>query len=176
MSEAPSSGPSRTFTYNTTVSWKGEHRGRVVMGNGPEMDFSAPPEAHGHAGVLTPEMVVTMAEQPLIFAMANPVPEIMPEQARAAGAAIIGTGRSDYPNQINNALAFPGVFRGALDVHARKIDDDMKVAAAHALAGYVKRPARDHIMPPVLDRSVVKVVAAAVSSAARGSGMARDVG
>jgi len=127
-------------------------------------------------GLLKAEMIRSMNDDPIVFAMANPVPEIMPEQARAAGAAIIGTGRSDYPNQINNALAFPGVFRGALDVHARKIDDDMKVAAAHALAGYVKRPARDHIMPPVLDRSVVKVVAAAVSSAARGSGMARDVG
>jgi len=127
-------------------------------------------------GLVKGDMIRSMNDDPIVFAMANPVPEIMPDMAKGAGAAIVGTGRSDYPNQINNALAFPGVFRGALDTHARKINDEMKVAAAHALAGYVKRPAREHIMPPVLDRSVVKVVATAVSNAARESGVARDIG
>ena len=121
-------------------------------------------------------MIRTMNEDPIVFAMANPVPEVMPDVALAAGAAVVGTGRSDYPNQINNALAFPGVFRGALDVHARVINDEMKVAAAHALARYVDKPARDRIMPPVLDHGVVQAVATAVSEAARYSGAARDVG
>lgn len=121
-------------------------------------------------------MIMAMNDDPIIFAMANPVPEIMPDEAKAAGAGIVGTGRSDYPNQINNALAFPGVFRGALDVHAKKINDEMKVAAAHALADHVKKTARDHILPAVLDRSVVQAVASAVSEAALNSGVARDIG
>jgi len=100
----------------------------------------------------------------------------MPDVALAAGAAVVGTGRSDYPNQINNALAFPGVFRGALDAHARVINDEMKVAAAHALARYVESPVKDRIMPLVLDRGVVQAVATAVSEAARYSGAARDIG
>jgi malate dehydrogenase (oxaloacetate-decarboxylating) len=120
-------------------------------------------------------MVRTMNDDPIIFAIANPVPEIMPETAKAAGAGIVGTGRSDYPNQINNALAFPGVFRGALDAHATRINDEMKVAAAHAIAGHVKKPARDHILPAILDKSLVEVVASAVRNAAEYSGTARTI-
>jgi malate dehydrogenase (oxaloacetate-decarboxylating) len=126
-------------------------------------------------GIVNGDMIRTMNDDPIIFAIANPVPEVMPEIAKAAGAGIVGTGRSDYPNQINNALAFPGVFRGALDAHARKINDEMKVAAAHAIANHVKKPARDHILPPVLDKSVVKVVASAVREAAQYSGTAREI-
>jgi malate dehydrogenase (oxaloacetate-decarboxylating) len=125
---------------------------------------------------VTGDMIRKMNDDPIVFAMANPVPEVMPDVARAAGAAIVGTGRSDFGNQINNALAFPGVFRGALDARATRINDDMKVAAAHALAGYVAKPARDHIMPAVLDRHVVRAVADAVQRAALGSGVARDTG
>jgi malate dehydrogenase (oxaloacetate-decarboxylating) len=121
-------------------------------------------------------MIRSMNDNPIVFAMANPVPEIMPDVALSAGAAIVGTGRSDFGNQINNALAFPGVFRGALDARASRINDDMKVAAAHALAGYVARPNRDHIMPAVLDRHVVKAVADAVRQAAVDSGVARNSG
>jgi len=104
-------------------------------------------------GLMTKEMIRSMNENSIVFTMANPVPEIMPELAKAGGASIIGTGRSDYPNQINNALAFPGVFRGALDAHARKINDEMKVAATHALTDYVKNPVKDHILPAVLDKT-----------------------
>jgi len=125
--------------------------------------------------LVTGPMIRTMNDDPIVFAMANPVPEVMPEVALAAGAGVVGTGRSDYPNQINNALAFPGVFRGALDARARVINDEMKVAAAHALARYVESPARDRIMPPVLDRGVVQAVAAAVREAATYSGVARDI-
>jgi malate dehydrogenase (oxaloacetate-decarboxylating) len=104
------------------------------------------------------------------------MPEILPGDALQAGAAIVGTGRSDFPNQINYALAFPGIFRGALDVQATRISDEMKVAAAHALADYVKRPRRDRILPAVLDRKVVTAVARAVSEAAKASGCARNIG
>ena len=114
------------------------------------------------AGALTPEMVKTMAKDPIIFAMANPVPEIMPELAKKAGAAVVGTGRSDYPNQINNCLAFPGVFRGALDVKAPRITTGMKLAAARALAALVDKPTPERIIPWALDKSVVPAVAAAV--------------
>jgi malate dehydrogenase (oxaloacetate-decarboxylating) len=127
-------------------------------------------------GIVTGDMIRSMNDNPIVFAMANPVPEIMPDVALSAGAAIVGTGRSDFGNQINNALAFPGVFRGALDARASRINDDMKVAAAHALAGYVARPNRDHIMPAVLDRHVVKAVADAVRQAAVDSGVARNSG
>jgi malate dehydrogenase (oxaloacetate-decarboxylating) len=126
--------------------------------------------------LVTGAMIQAMNDDPIVFAMANPVPEVMPDVALAAGAAVVGTGRSDYPNQINNALAFPGVFRGALDAHARVINDEMKVAAAHALARYVESPVKDRIMPLVLDRGVVQAVATAVSEAARYSGAARDIG
>ena len=124
---------------------------------------------------VTPEMVKGMNKDPILFPMANPTPEIMPDLALAAGAAVVGTGRSDFPNQINNVLAFPGIFRGALDVRASDINDEMKIAAAHAIAGYLPegelRP--DRIIPSALDRGVAAAVAKAVSDAARKSGVAR---
>jgi malate dehydrogenase (oxaloacetate-decarboxylating) len=123
--------------------------------------------------IITPAMVRSMNTDPVIFALANPQPEILPHDAHIAGAAIIGTGRGEYPNQINYALAFPGIFRGALDVHATRISDEMKVAAAHALADYVTHPQKNRILPPVLDRDVVRAVARAVSAAAVTSGCAR---
>jgi malate dehydrogenase (oxaloacetate-decarboxylating) len=126
-------------------------------------------------GIITPSMVRSMNKDPVIFALANPMPEILPGDALQAGAAIVGTGRSDFPNQINYALAFPGIFRGALDVQATRISDEMKVAAAHTLADYVKRPRRDRILPAVLDRKVVTAVAWAVSEAAKASGCARNI-
>jgi malate dehydrogenase (oxaloacetate-decarboxylating) len=99
----------------------------------------------------------------------------MPDAALRAGAAIVGTGRSDFPNQINNALAFPGVFRGALDVHATRMSDEMKIAAAHALADYVGKPHREHIVPAILDKAVTRSVALAVREAAVKSGCAREI-
>jgi malate dehydrogenase (oxaloacetate-decarboxylating) len=114
-----------------------------------------------------------MNPDPIIFAMANPVPEIMPDKARHAGAAVVGTGRSDFPNQINNVLAFPGIFRGALDACATRITDEMKVAAAHAIAGYVTKPRRDRIMPNILDKEVTRRVALAVKDAAVQCGCSR---
>jgi malate dehydrogenase (oxaloacetate-decarboxylating) len=126
-------------------------------------------------GVLTEEMIRRMDADPIIFAMANPVPEIMPEKAWNAGAAVVGTGRSDYPNQINNVLAFPGIFRGALDAFATRINDDMKIAAAHAIADAVPEPRKDHIMPNILDKEVTRRVAAAVKEAALLSGCGRKV-
>lgn len=124
---------------------------------------------------VTPEMVKSMAKDPIIFPMANPTPEIMPEVAIEAGAAVVGTGRSDYPNQINNVLAFPGIFRGALDVRASDINDAMKIAAAKAIASFVTddKLAPDYIIPSVLDKSVAKAVAEAVAQAARDTGVAR---
>ncbi|HVP94799.1 MAG TPA: NAD-dependent malic enzyme, partial [Methanoregulaceae archaeon] len=124
-------------------------------------------------GIITKKMVRKMNKDPIVFAMANPVPEIMPGDALDAGAAIAGTGRSDFPNQINNALAFPGVFRGALDARATKITNEMKVAAAHALANYIRNPAKDRILPSVLDRRVTSAIAKAVKEAAIASGCAR---
>lgn len=124
--------------------------------------------------IITTAMVRSMNKDPVIFAMANPVPEILPHDAHMAGAAIVGTGRSEYPNQINYALAFPGIFRGALDVHATRISDEMKVAAAHALADYLPHPQKNRILPLVLDRGVVVAVAKAVSAAAVTSGCARS--
>ncbi|MBN1431220.1 MAG: NADP-dependent malic enzyme [Methanomicrobiaceae archaeon] len=126
------------------------------------------------AGILTGDMIHRMNDNPIIFAMANPVPEIMPEMAKRAGAAIVATGRSDYPNQINNALVFPGVFRGALDAYATKISDEMKVSAAHALAEYVRRPTREHIIPRVLDREVTRSIAEAVRASAIKWGYSRE--
>lgn len=114
--------------------------------------------------LLNPDMIKSMANKPIVFAMANPVPEIDPNLAKSAGAFIVGTGRSDYPNQINNVLAFPGVFRGALDNKVTKITDEMKIAAAKALANYVKENelSVDFILPSPLDKSVVSVIAAAI--------------
>lgn len=114
------------------------------------------------AGLLTAEMVKTMAERPIVFALANPVPEIMPDIAKAAGAFIVATGRSDFSNQINNVLAFPGIFRGALDNKIKQFTDDMFLAAATALAAYVKNPTVDMILPSPFDKGVVEVVARAI--------------
>jgi malate dehydrogenase (oxaloacetate-decarboxylating) len=126
-------------------------------------------------GVVTEEMVRSMNKDPVVFAMANPVPEIWPDAAKRAGAAIVGTGRSDFPNQINNVLAFPGIFRGALDARATRITDEMKIAAAHAIAEYVPRPKRDHILANILDKEVTKAVAKAVADAAGKCGCSRHV-
>lgn len=126
-------------------------------------------------GCVTPDMVKTMNENPILFPMANPVPEIMPDLAKQAGAAVVGTGRSDFPNQINNVLAFPGIFRGALDVRASDINDAMKLAAAKAIADYVtdEQLSAEYIIPSALDRAVTAAVAQAVAQAARDSGVAR---
>ena len=111
------------------------------------------------AGLLTPELVQKMAKDPLVFALANPVPEIMPDVAKQAGVAIIGTGRSDFPNQVNNSLAFPGIFRGALDHGVKKITDQHKLAAAEALANLVENPTVDKVVPTAFDKGVVEAVA-----------------
>jgi len=107
------------------------------------------------AGLLTADMVKSMDKDPIIFAMANPTPEIMPDVAREAGASIIATGRSDFPNQVNNALAFPGIFRGALDNHVTQITDKHKIAAAEAIASLVESPDAEHIIPSVLNEQLV---------------------
>ncbi len=127
------------------------------------------------ANLVSPAMVQSMAANPIVFAMANPDPEIVPDAARAAGARIVGTGRSDFPNQINNVLGFPGIFRGALDVRARRITDGMKIAAARALAACVPDAAlrEEFILPAPLDRTVAPQVATAVAEAARKEGIAR---
>ena len=111
------------------------------------------------AGLLTPELVQKMAKDPIVFALANPVPEIMPDVAKQAGVAIIGTGRSDFPNQVNNSLAFPGIFRGALDHGVKKITDQHKLAAAEALANLVENPTVDKIVPTAFDEGVVEAIA-----------------
>ncbi|WP_018133102.1 NAD(P)-dependent malic enzyme [Effusibacillus pohliae] len=130
------------------------------------------------AGAVTQEMVRSMNRDPIIFAMANPDPEILPEAALAAGAKVVGTGRSDYPNQINNVLAFPGIFRGALDVRATAINEEMKVAAAYAIAGLVSEEElrSEYVIPHPFDVRVAPSVAAAVAKAAVDSGVARSVG
>ena len=127
----------------------------AVIGADVFLGVSAP-------GVLTGDMVRTMAQDPIIFAMANPTPEIMPEEAQAAGALIVGTGRSDYPNQVNNVLAFPGIFKGVLQYHKREITDDMKIRAAEAIAGYITNPTPNEILPNPLDKGVADVVAEAM--------------
>ncbi|CUO07212.1 NAD(P)-dependent malic enzyme [Clostridium disporicum] len=125
--------------------------------------------------LLSTEMVSTMNKDAIIFAMANPVPEIFPEDAKKGGARIIGTGRSDFPNQVNNVLAFPGIFRGALDVRASDINEEMKLAAAHAIANEVSEEelSEDYILPKALNKNVAKAVAEAVKQAAIDSGVAR---
>lgn len=149
-----------------------EHRkgtlAEVLCGADVFIGVSAP-------GCVTPEMVKSMNRDPILFPMANPVPEIMPELAREAGAAVVGTGRSDFPNQINNVLAFPGIFRGALDVRASDINDEMKIAAARAIASFVTDDmlSPDYIIPSALDRNVARAVADAVADSARKTGVAR---
>ena len=127
------------------------------------------------AGALTPEMAAIMAPDAIVFAMANPTPEIMPDAAKAAGVRVVGTGRSDFPNQVNNVLAFPGIFKGALSVRARDINDAMKLAAARALAALVpqKELSEENILPKAFDPRVAPAVADAVAQAARESGVAR---
>jgi malate dehydrogenase (oxaloacetate-decarboxylating) len=117
------------------------------------------------ADAVTAEMVSSMAKDSIVFAMANPIPEIWPDEARAAGAAVVGTGRSDFPNQVNNSLVFPGVFRGALDSHATRVTTRMKLAAANALAALVAEPTPGKVLPWSLDREVARTVAKAVSDA-----------
>ncbi len=126
-------------------------------------------------GVLTPEMIKTMNPDPIVLAMANPTPEIMPDEAKKAGARIVGTGRSDFPNQINNVVAFPGIFRGALDVRAGEITENMKIAAAYAIASLVDddKLSEDYIMPYAFDPRIKDTVAKAVAEAARKDGVAR---
>ena len=126
-------------------------------------------------GVLTKDMVSSMAKDSIIFAMANPVPEITPEEAKEAGARVIGTGRSDFANQINNVLAFPGLFRGALDVRASDINDEMKIAAARAIASLVSDEElnEEYVIPAPFDKRVGQTVATEVAKAARESGVAR---
>ena len=128
-------------------------------------------------GLVTPEMVRSMAPNPILFPMANPTPEIMPDEALAAGAAVVGTGRSDFANQINNVLAFPGIFRGALDVRASDINDEMKIAASKAIADYIPESelTPQYIIPSALDRNVAQAVAKAVAEAAKKTGVARLV-
>ena len=140
----------------------------VIVGADVFIGVSAP-------GMLTGETVKTMNRDPIIFACANPTPEIFPDEAKAAGAAVVSTGRSDYPNQINNVLAFPGIFRGAFDVRASDINEEMKVAAAHALAGLISEDelSADYIIPQAFDKRVGPAVAKAVAEAARRTGVAR---
>ncbi|MFR8170504.1 MAG: NADP-dependent malic enzyme [Marvinbryantia sp.] len=142
----------------------------VIKGADVFIGVSAP-------GTLTEEMVRSMAKDPIIFACANPTPEIFPEAAKAAGAAVVSTGRSDYPNQVNNVLCFPGIFRGALDVRASDINEEMKIAAAYAIAGLVSEEelCADYILPKAFDPRVRDAVAAAVAEAARKSNVARLV-
>ena len=126
-------------------------------------------------GVLTEDMIKTMHKDPIVLAMANPTPEIMPDEAKAAGAKIVGTGRSDFPNQINNVVAFPGIFRGALDVRASAITENMKIAAAYAIASLVDddKLSEDYILPYAFDERIKDTVATAVAEAARKDGVAR---
>ena len=126
-------------------------------------------------GSVTTEMVKSMTDDPIIFACANPVPEIYPDDAKAAGARIISTGRSDFPNQINNVLAFPGIFRGAFDVRAKDINDEMKIAAAEALANLISEEelSPEYFIPKAFDKRVGPAVAKAVADAARKTGVAR---
>lgn len=140
----------------------------VIKGADVFVGVSAP-------GTLTAEMVKTMAKDPIIFACANPTPEIFPDEAKAAGAAVVSTGRSDFPNQVNNVLCFPGIFRGALDVRASAITEGMKVAAAYAIAGLVsdEELCADYILPKAFDPRVKDALAQAVAEAARKDGVAR---
>lgn len=140
----------------------------VLVGADVFIGVSAP-------GVLTKDMVKTMNKDSIVFAMANPTPEIFPDEAKEGGARVIGTGRSDYPNQVNNVLAFPGIFRGALDARARDINEDMKVAAAYAIAGSIPENElnEENIIPKAFNREVQKRVAQAVREAAVKSGVAR---
>ncbi|MDR1874630.1 MAG: NAD-dependent malic enzyme [Synergistaceae bacterium] len=161
--------PSKEELANTTNPER--ERGSladVLKGADVFMGVSAPDTVSG-------DMVKTMAKNSILFAMANPTPEIFPDVARAAGAAVVATGRSDFPNQVNNCLGFPGIFRGALDVRAKCVNEEMKLAAAHALAALVSSAelSAEYILPRALDSRVVPAVAKAVAEAARKTGVAR---
>lgn len=157
--------------YMATVTNKEKIKGTLadaMKGADMFLGVSAP-------NVVSEDMVKSMAEKPIVFAMANPTPEIMPDKAKAAGAAVVGTGRSDFPNQINNVLAFPGIFRGALDCRAKEINEEMKVAASMAIASLVEddRLSAEYILPEAFDQRIGKAVADAVVEAARKTGVAR---
>ena len=157
--------------YMASITNKEHKKGtlaEVIVGADVFFGLSAP-------NVLTAEMVSTMAKDSMVFAMANPIPEILPDEAKKGGAMVVGTGRSDYPNQINNVLAFPGIFRGALDVRASDINEEMKMAAAYAIASAVEddKLCADFILPQAFDPNVIKKVAKAVAQAARDTGVAR---
>ena len=147
---------------------KNEDIAEIIKGKDIFIGVSAP-------NLVTAEMVTTMAEKPIIFAMANPTPEIMPDVAKAGGAAVVATGRSDFPNQVNNVLVFPGIFRGALDVRATNITEEMKRAASRAIASLITEEElnADYIIPSPFDKRVCKVVAEEVGKVAREQGIAR---
>ena len=154
--------------YMATITNKEHMKGTLadaMKGADMFLGVSAP-------NIVTKEMVASMAENPIVFAMANPTPEIMPDLAKEAGAAVVGTGRSDFPNQINNVLAFPGIFRGALDCRAKEINEEMKIAASYAIAGLVSDEdlSSEYILPNALDKRIGKAVAQAVTEAAKKSG------
>ncbi len=152
----------------TNLDKKSGALGEVIAGADVFIGLSAP-------NMLTKDMIKTMAKDPIIFAMANPTPEIMPDEAKEAGARVVGTGRSDFANQINNVLAFPGIFRGALDVRASDINDEMKIAAAKAIASLISNDElnEDYVIPAPFDKRVGQAVAQEVAKAARESGVAR---
>ena len=152
----------------TNLTKKAGSLADMLMGADVFIGVSAP-------NMVTTDMVKTMNKNAIIFACANPTPEIFPEDAKAGGAAVVSTGRSDYPNQVNNVLAFPGIFRGALDARASDINDEMKIAAAKALAALIsdEELSEDYIIPAAFDPRVKEAVAAAVKQAAYDSGVAR---
>lgn len=157
--------------YMATITNKEHMKGTLadaMKGADMFLGVSAP-------NIVTKEMVASMAEKPIVFAMANPTPEIMPDLAKEAGSAVVGTGRSDFPNQINNVLAFPGIFRGALDCRAKEINEEMKIAASYAIAGLVSDEdlSSEYILPNALDKRIGKAVAQAVTEAAKKSGAAK---
>lgn len=157
--------------YMATITNKEHMKGTLadaMKGADMFLGVSAP-------NIVTKEMVASMAEKPIVFAMANPTPEIMPDLAKEAGAAVVGTGRSDFPNQINNVLAFPGIFRGALNCRAKEINEEMKIAASYAIAGLVSDEdlSSEYILPNALDKRIGKAVAQAVTEAAKKSGAAK---
>ena len=126
-------------------------------------------------GIVSKDMVKSMNKDAILFAMANPTPEIMPDEAKEAGAKVIGTGRSDFPNQINNVLAFPGIFKGALEVRAKEINEEMKIAAAYAIAEYIKDEElnENNVLPSALDKNVARKVSQAIAKAAIESGVSK---
>lgn len=157
--------------YMATITNKEHMKGTLadaMKGADMFLGVSAP-------NIVTKEMVASMAKKPIVFAMANPTPEIMPDLAKEAGAAVVGTGRSDFPNQINNVLAFPGIFRGALDCRAKEINEEMKIAASYAIANLVSDEdiSSEYILPNALDKRIGKAVAQAVTEAAKKSGAAK---